>query len=82
MLTEGEFGQHDWQVDIVRPVEDARAVRERERVAGEGGPRADQRHLQMQTRLAVAVEEEPLFLAVRLVENDETPGSPWWIDFG
>ena len=80
LVAEGEFGQHDRQVDIVRPVEHARAVREGQGVAGERGTRADERNLRMQAALGIAVEEEALLLAVALVENDEAAGGARRLD--
>ena len=45
VLAEGELGEHDRHVDVVRPVEDAGAVRERQGVGGELGAGADERQL-------------------------------------
>ena len=76
LITERQLREHDRGVDIVRPVEDAGTVRERQRVAGNGRTGADQRDLQVQAGLAVAVEKQSLLLAVRLVEDHEAAGGP------
>ena len=80
LVAERQLGEHDRQVDIVRPVEHAGAVGEGEGVARERGARADERNLRMQAALGVAVEEEALLLAVALVENDEAAGSARRLD--
>ena len=45
LFAERQFGQHDRRVDVVWPVEDSRAMREREGIAGEPATRTDERHL-------------------------------------
>eukprot|EP01136_Pigoraptor_vietnamica_P032461 Opistho-1_new@94331 len=71
ILAEGELRGHHGQVEIIRPVEDAGAVREREVVRRAVGAGADERQLDLQAGLGVAVEEQALLLAVALVEDDK-----------
>ena len=82
MFAEGELGQHDRQVDIVRPVKHAGRVGEGQRIARKVTAAADEGEGEVQAGLGVAVEEEALFLAVGLVEDDEAAGGAGGSDHG
>src|SRR5688572_22628258 len=66
LLTERQLREHDRQVNVVRPVEHARAMREGKRIRSEATAGTDERDLGVKAAVRVAIEEEALLLAVRL----------------
>ncbi len=71
VVSYGELWNHDGHVLAVWPIEDARRVWEGLAVCVGMPVGGHERHLDLQAGSYVAVEQEALFLLVRLVEDDE-----------
>jgi len=78
LAVNGQFRQHDRQVLVVRPIENAGRVREGQAIRSRYAAAGNERHLNLQARVDVAIEQQALLLLVGLVEDDETASGFEW----